>query len=418
MIFDQPLLPYQFDFVMNTESKYIGFSGGYGSGKTFVGIIRTLKLMMEDPKANVLYGMPSFDLLNMRVVPGFEKSLQQFGITYTYHKQEKTFKLDGLGNIYLRSFDNPNSYISFEVAHCILDELDTIKKDKAQDIWQKALSRIRQRTSHSAGTTISLVSTPDMGIQGFFYYRFVENPAPRTTLIKASTESNFFNPDDYVQTLKDTYEDEALVSLYLNGEFVSLDKVKQFTRYDELEHDTDRTIRPDDHLLIGVDFNRGCCAYTVAVKEDGVLHFVGEGYARDTMGLCEVLKGQFDISKITLCPDATGNSRTANADKSSITILKDAGFRLKHSASNPQVASSLVQCNNHLYKKRILVNRSTCPRLSQGLSVIGYDDRGKPEKFSDHALGGTMDDYVDTFRYTINKNLPLLNAVGVSRMKF
>ncbi len=417
MTFDQALLPYQYEFVMDTTSKSLGFSGGYGSGKTFVGIVRTLKLMMEDPKANALYGMPSFDLLNMRVVPGFEKTLQQFGIKYTYTKQEKTFRLEGLGNVYLRSFDNPNSYISFEVAHCILDELDTIRKDKAQDIWQKALSRIRQRTTHPAGTTIALVSTPDMGIQGFFYYRFVENPTPKSRLIKASTESNFFNPSDYVQTLKDTYEDPALVSLYLMGEFVSLDKVKQFTRYDAIKNDTDRDINEDDFLYVGVDFNYDGCVFVVAVKDDGVLKVVREHYAKDTMDIIKVLKTHYDISRLVVCPDATSQNRSVNADKSSLQLFKDAGFRLKHSSSNPNPSSSLMQCNNHLYTKKILINKTSCPRLSEAMDVIGFDDTGKGEKFTNHKTG-SADDFCDAFRYLVNKTMPLLERAKVAKMRF
>ncbi len=412
MQFDQALLPAQYEFVGDRTSTHLGFSGGYGSGKSQAAQIRTLRLMMEDPNADILYGMPSFDLLQIRIVPEFEKLLGQYGISYTYTKQSKTFDLDGLGKIYLRSFDNPSSYVAFEVAHCILDELDVLPFDKADDIYKKALSRVRQRTSTDQVNSTCIVSTPDQGLHGAFYKRYVENPAPNTRLIKSSTKANFFNPDDYVTTLYDTYADESLVSMYLNGEFVSLNKVKQFSRYEIIGNNSDRTIQPEDHLYIGLDFNYGACVYTIGVKDGDTLHLVGEGHVVDTMAFIE--RFEDCPNKFTVCPDATGKNMSANADRSSIQLMRDAGFRIKVDNSNPRVTASLMQCNNHLYTKKLLVNLKLCPQLSKAMDVIGFDKNGACEKFDTHP---SYDDYVDAFRYLVNKKMPLLAKARVAKMR-
>ncbi len=413
MQFDQALLPAQYDFVMDTTSKYLGFSGGYGSGKSQAAQIRTLKLMMEDPNADILYGMPSYDLLQIRIVPEFESLLKQYGINYSYTKQSKTFDLDGFGKIYLRSFDAPSSYVAFEVAHCILDELDVLPFEKADDIFKKALSRIRQRTVTGQPNSLCVVSTPDQGLHGAFYHRFVDKPAEGTRLIKSSTKANFFNPPDYVKTLYDTYSDESLVCMYLEGEFVSLNKVKQFSRYEIIANNTDRTIQPEDHLWIGLDFNHGACVYVIGVKDDDTLHLVGEGHVVDTMAFIERFEDY--PNPFTVTPDATGRNMSSNADKSSITLLRDAGFRLRVDNSNPRVAASLMQCNNHLFTKKLLINKDLAPQLSKAMDVIGFDQNGKPEKFNTHPA---YDDYVDSMRYLVNKKMPLLAKAKVARMRF
>ncbi len=409
------LLPHQYEFVSDTESKFLGLSGGYGSGKSECGFQRTILLMIQDPTINTLYAMPSFDLLNLRAVGGFSEILHEYGISFTYTKQSKIFSLSGMGNIYLRSYDNPDSMISFEVAHMTLDELDVLNHDKAQDVWNKAVSRIRQHTTHPAGNTISLVSTPDGGLNGFFYKRFVENPAPGTRLIKASTTANFFLPSDYVDMLKDTYADNELVSMYLEGEFVSLSKVRQFTRYNVVTNATDELAEPDDMKHIGMDFNNQGSVMVVATKIDGILRVVAEHVAKDTMAMIALLKRTYEMDKMILYPDSSSQNNTTNADRSSLVLLKDAGFVVKHSKKHPQVASSLMQCNNHLFTKKILVNARSCPRLTQTLELIGYDKNDKAEKFSSHK-DGSMDDYGDAFRYLVNGTLPLLTRVRVGRI--
>jgi len=413
---NQTLLPHQYEFITDTKSKYLGLSGGYGSGKSECGIQRTILLMLRDPSINTLYAMPSFDLLNLRAVGGFSEVLTRYGIKYDYVKQSKTFHLHGLGNIYLRSYDNPDSMIAFEVAHMTLDELDVLKPEKAEDIWHKALSRVRQHTNHPAGNTISLVSTPDGGINGFFYKRFVEKPAPNTRLIKASTSANFFLPPDYITTLKDTYGDNDLIAMYLEGEFVSLNKVRQFTRYSNTNNSTTRTVTPEDTLHIGLDFNVQGSVMIVGVKEDGVMHIVAEHVAMDTMSMILLLNNTYDRKKVILYPDASSQNRSVNADRSSLQLLRDAGYTVKHSKKNPEVSASLMQCNNHLFTKKILINPHSVPRLASALETLGYDSHDKPEKFSSHK-DGSMDDYADGFRYLIYGAMPLLTRAKISTFR-
>ena len=50
----------------------------------------------------------------------------------------------------------------------------------------------------------------------------------------------------------------------------------------------------------------------------------------DTPELCQVLKERYAGHKITIYPDASGNSRkTVNASESDISLLRRAGFTVK-----------------------------------------------------------------------------------------
>ena len=60
--YTKSLLPAQYDFVFADEP-YPAMVGGLGSGKSEAGILRTMRMMFENPTANMLYAMPTYDLI-------------------------------------------------------------------------------------------------------------------------------------------------------------------------------------------------------------------------------------------------------------------------------------------------------------------------------------------------------------------
>jgi hypothetical protein len=206
-----------------TDSKHPGMVGGLGSGKSQAGTFRTAHLMSQDPGINCAYYFPTYDLINMRGIPGMVKDLNCLGLTnYTINKSDFTIKVEGFGNIYFRSYDRPERIVAYEVAHSVVDELDTLPRDKAEYVWRKVVERNRQACSHPAGNTVAVVTTPDQGTMGFVYEKWGKpDRQDGYELIKASTRSNPFIPDDYADSILKNYNEE-LRELYLDGEFISL----------------------------------------------------------------------------------------------------------------------------------------------------------------------------------------------------
>jgi hypothetical protein len=81
------------------------------------------------------------------------------------------------------------------------DELDTLKTDKARDVWNKIIARNRQKKPDGSLNTVGVATTPE-GFR-FVYDRWKKNPAPGYRLIKATTMSNAANlPDGYIDSLR------------------------------------------------------------------------------------------------------------------------------------------------------------------------------------------------------------------------
>ena len=200
---DVPLTEPQREFVFST-STHPAIVAGLGAGTSRAATMRLILLMLEERGINTLYAMPTYDLLRLRAIPGVEEDLQMMGIPYTLNKAEFSIKIHGFGSMYFRSYDNPNRLISFEVAAAVADEIDVLPKEQASLVWRKISERTRQPCRR--GNSIAAVSTPDQGFSGFVYDRWVARADESTELIKASTLSNPFLPDGYVDQIRANYD--------------------------------------------------------------------------------------------------------------------------------------------------------------------------------------------------------------------
>jgi len=396
------LLPAQRQFVQST-SKYPAICGGYGSGKTKAATIRLISLMVTEPGINALMGMPTYDLLRMRAIPGVQDDLEEIGLSYTLNKSEWAINMRGFGTIYFRSYDNPQRWVAFEVAHTILDELDTLPKEKARAVWKKAVERTRQETKR--GNTIANVTTPDQGVNGFTYERWGKPESDKWELIKASTYENHHLPDGYTQSLIDQY-DPVMADAYLRGEFVSFNQNKVYHQFDAKRHHSDRKIKSGERLHVGIDFNIGGCCATVWAVDSGVPIAVEEFTANDTQDFVTRL-AKYDDNPITVYPDASGRSGHTNAAASDVDLIEQAGFRVDAPKANPLIRDRVNAVNGLLAHDRMRVNTYACPELTDALTMQGYE-KGQPQKFNDHPA---IDDWADSAGYYLHRKYPISKPV-------
>lgn len=355
-------------------------------------------MMLSEPSVNCLIGMPTYDLLRLRAIPGFEEDLSGLGFRYTLNKSEYAIRIHGYGSIYFRSYDNPNRWIAFEAGHTILDELDTLPREKARAVWRKAVERTRQPTQR--GNSIGVVTTPDQGVGGFVYERWGKPTDEQWHLIRASTHDNPFLPDDYAASLIEQY-DPILVEAYLSGEFVSLNQDRVYHQFDRARHETDRVAKLGERLHVGIDFNIGGCCATVWVIDERTPVAVGEFVAKDTRDFCARLS-RYD-HPITVYPDASGKAGRTNAAESDIDIIQQAGYRVDAPRANPAIRDRVNAVNGLFAHDRIRINSARCPELVDALSMQGYVD-GQPEKFGHHPA---IDDWCDSAGYFLHRKYPI-----------
>jgi hypothetical protein len=404
-----PLSKPQRQFIFSKE-QFPAIVGGLGSGKSQGGTFRLINLLMDDRGANGAYYMPTYDLINLRAIVGVEADLARLGIKFKTNKSDYSIKIEGYGNIIFRSYDRPERIIAYEVAHSICDELDTLRADKASLVWRKITERNRQKRGKK--NTIGLVTTPDQGINGFVYEKWVKKQQAGYVLFKASTYSNRFLPADYADNIKANY-DPILAELYLNGEFVSLNQNKVYHFFDRKRHHTSRVITENDKVLhIGLDFNiGGCCAVTYIIENNEPIA-VDEFVSYDTRDFVNNLT-RYKGKKVIIYPDASGQSGKTNASQSDVQIIEQANYQVNCWASNPPVRDRINAYNGLISHDRFKINTDKCPNLCNALETQGYDANGEPEKWNTHPA---VDDWVDGSGYFIAYAFPITGAIQRLRM--
>jgi hypothetical protein len=254
------------------------------------------------------------------------------------------------------------------------------------------------------------VTTPDQGINGFVYEKWVKKQQPGYELIKAPTTSNPFLPAGYVDQIRANY-DPILADLYINGEFVSLNDKKVYHFFSRERHHNPRTVQPNDWLHISIDFNIGGCCATVWVIDANKPIAVDEFTSHDTQDFINNLS-RYKGRKMTIYPDASGAANRTNASLSDIQLISRAGFAVDAPAMNPAVRDRINAYNALLAHDRIGVNTDKCPNLTNALEVQGYTEKGEPEKFNDHPA---IDDWTDSSGYFIHRRFPINVASSAVR---
>jgi len=393
----------QEDFVFSPEP-HPAIIGGLGSGKTKAGSTRLIFKMLQEPGINTAYYMPTYDLLKLRAIPYIEDDLTTLGIKYKTNKSDFIISLHGFGDLILRSYDRPERMVSYEVAHSVLDELDTISKEKASLVWRKASERNRQRCIGL--NTMGNVTTPDQGYSGFTYMKWEKMKQPGYISIKAPTYSNPYLPDGYIQQIRDNY-DPLLAEMYIEGEYVALSQNKVYHFFDRKKHHSSRTLTQQDTLIhASIDFNVGGCCAVIWVIDDNKPIAVDEFVSNDTRDFIFRLGKYTDDGKrkITVYPDASGGNNSTNASMSDIELIETAGFGVDCPNKNPAVRDRVNAYNGLLSHDKIGINTDKCPLLTDSLEMQGYNKNGEPEKFHEHP---SLDDFADSSGYFIHRKWPI-----------
>jgi phage terminase large subunit len=408
---DLPLTEPQEVFAFHPEP-FPAIVGGLGSGKTQAGVSRLIIRMLTHKK-RVAYYMPTYDLLKLRAIPEFVKVFAELGIKTSLNKSDYELKVKGYGSVIFRSYDNPDRIVAYEVADSIVDELDTLKKEDAAKVWRKITERNRQRSP--LGNTIGCVTTPDQGIHGFIYQKWVKLAAQGYAIIKAPTYSNPYLDDDYIPNIRANY-DPLMAEMYIEGEFVSLNDKKVYHFFSRDRHHSDRTIQQGERLCVSIDFNIGGCCATAWVIDSNMPIAVDEFVSHDTQDFINNLASRYRGHKLTIYPDASGGANRTNAAASDIELIKNAGYAVDAPDSNPLVRDRINAYNALFAHDRIKVNTNKCPELTNALEVQGYTDKGEPEKFNEHPA---VDDWVDSSGYFINRRFsvkaPMATGVKFGR---
>lgn len=385
------LLKAQKEFILS-KSRHTGLVAGFGSGKTQAGVAKVVIKKLEYVGVNVAYYLPTYNLIKDIAVPRISEQLLELGLQYTINLSDKFFEVYNggkpIGRIIMRTMDNPNLIIGYEVGYSLVDECDVLPKDKMSNVFKKILARNRsilpkdKNGEHQINTT-DVVGTPE----GFkwFYNFFVTKKTSNKKLIRARTYDNPFLPEGYIEGLEEDYTKEEL-DAYLGGKFVNLTSGNVYRNFNRHKNHSNRVITRNEVLHIGMDFNITNMSAVIHVTDGKVLTAVEEiTGVYDTAEMANVIRDRYTGHRIVVYPDASGNSRKTSSSTTDHGILKKAGFKVKTDPTNPAVRDR-VNAMNLSFKdnnedRHYFVNTSNCPDYTEALEKQSYKNDA-PDKTS------------------------------------
>lgn len=399
-------------------NKFRAFVAGFGSGKTWVGCSSLCDKSWEFPKVPLGYFAPTYPQIRDIFFPTIDEVAFDWGLKTKIYESNKEVDIyygrQYRSTIICRSMEKPQTIVGFKIGHALIDELDVMKKDKAQIAWRKIIARMRVKHP-SLINGIDVATTPE-GFK-FTYEQFVKEanltPAKRALygMIQASTYDNAKNlPDDYISSLRESYPPQ-LIEAYLRGQFVNLTSGAVYADFDRKLNHTDEEIQHGEVLLIGMDFNVLKMAAVVYVIREGLPLALDELVGvRDTPTMTTLLKDKFAGHEITIFPDAAGQATSSkSASESDHSILRGAGFKVEVNSVNPSIKDRINAVNalilNTNNERRLKININKCPNLTATLEQQVYDKFGAPDK------SAGLDHTGDAAGYFLVKRFPIIKPV-------
>lgn len=401
----------QFAFTKATD-RFPCFCGGFGSGKTFAGIVRALKLKCRYPSLNVGYYLPTYDLVKQVGYPGFSEVMEAMGIAGQINRGDREIMIPWAGKIIFRSMDSPERIVGYKHADAVVDELDTLKPVDAKRVWNKIIARNRQVKPDGQRGTVAVATTPE-GFK-FVYENWKKAPKEGYTLHRASTYTNAkYLPEDYIPSLLATYPTNV-AGAYLDGEFVNMTSGSVYQEFDRGKNDTQVLIEPGETLHVGMDFNVMKMAAIIHVQREGEPHAVDELVnVFDTPAMIKSLSERYPRHPIMVYPDASGQSRkSVNASESDLALLRGASFTVCVNPSNPKVKDRVLSVSAMIHKdgkRTYRVSQDRCPHLVEAFEKQAYDSNGEPDKSTGHDHPIDAAGYYIVYRWPIRKPATTIN---------
>lgn len=397
--------------LLQSTARFPAFVAGFGSGKSEALVLSASGDASHSASALIGLYAPTYDLVKLILAPRMCERLTEMGIPHKWNKQDSAIytSYPRYGDFIMRTMDNPERIVGYETYRAHLDELDTLEKKRAENVWNKVIARNRQQPEGIINpiNRVSAYTTPE-GFR-FVYDRWKRKGGKDYQIIQAPTWSNPWLPEGYIDSLMETYPEE-LIKAYLGGEFTNLTSGVIYTGYKREACRSSETIRRGDELHIGQDFNVGHMSSTINIERNGAWHVVGElKDVLDTPELIETLKKKWSSHPIFIYPDASGKSRKTNdASKTDIILLRQAGFTVRAKARNPLVKDRILAINAAYKKKKLFVNDDKAPAFAEAQERQVYLENGEPDKKSEY------DHPNDGQGYFVNYVMPVKRKVFTS----
>jgi len=373
---DLKLLPKQFEFFTDLETKELSLLSGIGAGKSFTLMCAfIINEILAYPNALHCFMALSYPQLRDASIPLFESLLEQFNIQYKFNRTLFEFTILGTTKVIFRSLDTADKLRSVEIGSLYIEELSYADEKN----FMTALGRLRDKK----GSLRLRCAWTANGFDHFTYRYFIESVTDKRKYIKMSTYENKHLPDGYIEALEAAYDPLTFRQEVL-AEFVARGADRVYFTFDRERHVKEFT--KERPRLFGMDFNvNPLTAVGIKLKDDGII-YVSHEYFLENSNTYELSQQLYDdYKKIQVVADSTGNSRRTSATKTDHQVLSEAGLEVAR-FRNPLVKDRINHINNLLHKNKLVIH-TDCVHVIRDLEKLKRDNREADLSHISDALG-------------------------------
>jgi PBSX family phage terminase large subunit len=365
---------------LNLDSRYRGFIGGVGSGKTYAGSLYSLQRIQRSETLGVI-ATRTYPMLRDVVVRQFLDICPEEYIDY-YNKQEMRIKFQNDSEVLFRPLEQDRQIDKLRgltINWFWIDEAAYVD-EYAFEVLQ---ARLRQG-EHQAGA----ITTTPAG-KNWVYDKFIEGDSSEYKAVSGvSSFDNPFLPEDYTNDLEDEYSAEYLRQ-EVYAEFVKFQGLvyKEFRREDNcLSRDEVEDLDISEYIY-GYDagYRNPRALVKIGITPNDRYVVLDEFYQREVRlsNAIERFREMYDGGIIYADPSAKGE----------IEELKKAGFRVE--AGDNEVSAGIQKLKELFASRNLLLSERVQNTLNEINSYRWSDDETKDEplKENDHAM--------DALRYAV-----------------
>ncbi|MBL8237087.1 MAG: phage terminase large subunit [Bryobacterales bacterium] len=311
-------LPSQSQF-HRLASRFKGFSGPVGSGKSQALCQEAIRLSYMNPGRLGLLGAPTFPMLRDATQAALFEILDRCKIPFEFNKAENFIVFTEVGSkVLFRSLDDYERLRGTNLAWFGIDELTYCQ----EEAWLRLEARLRDpRAKMLCGYA---VWTP----KGFdwVYRRFVAEPVDGYGVVLAKANENrhlLEQIPDFYERLKRSY-DERFYQQEVLGQYLNVTAGRAYDAFDRLENVREQEYDPRQPLLWALDFNVNPMSSVIAQMDGDRIRVLDEIVLNrvTTEEACmEFVRRYPNAQRIIIYGDASG-SRMQTTGSSDYSMMR------------------------------------------------------------------------------------------------
>lgn len=372
------------------------YQGGFGSGKTFAGSLLGITLALRFAGIRGLVGAQTYALVRDTTLKQYIEHLEKMGIRYEYKISTGTLSFENGSEILFRHLEEANKIKSLNLGFAEIEEMS----DVPEATFKMILGRMRQEVKPEwKGFRYRIFGhTNPEKARGWIYDYFVRNKKDNYRRIIAPTTENKNLSPDFLQALRDAYNDDYYAVNVLGQDVDTtlglVTKNFNFSRQILEKHEID----PKLPIHVTCDFNHDPMCWYIFQQYDGNVYIIKEiveQYATTEHCAHILAEGltNFKECDIILNGDSTGDSKTTKgADYIIIkNVLVQRGFdkekiNVRILPKNPNIEYRINCWNNMICdsnKEPHIFIVKDCQWLIYNIENLEVEEGGsRPKKIS------------------------------------